>query len=174
MCSRISGYDSTFLLGLVRLSKGDYSKIAEFAERFGGCPMDTINKFVALLGQLGRLQPKAAGAAGAAGKILQGAAGEGKSGLSGEGKEGGAGGPGLSGMSYKDLFTMFDQDRNGNLDFEEFMDVLKYLNLPLSKSKALRIFSEVEKGDGTIGPDECVGIQHPLDLRLASHSIPVV
>ena len=29
--------------------------------------------------------------------------------------------------------------------------MLKYLNLPLSSDKALRIFSEVEKGDGTVG-----------------------
>ena len=70
-----TGYDSTFLLGLVRLSKGDYSKIAEFAERFGQCPMETINKFVSLLSQLGRLQPsKSAGGGGGPSslKILQG------------------------------------------------------------------------------------------------------
>ena len=49
---------------------------------------------------------------------------------------------------------MFDKDGSNSLDFNEFAELLKYLNMPLSKNKALRIFSECEKGDGTIGPDE--------------------
>jgi hypothetical protein len=31
---------------------------------------------------------------------------------------------------------------------------VKYMSLPLSQSVALRIFSEVERGDGTIGQEE--------------------
>src|SRR4051812_43226458 len=69
---------------------------------------------------------------------------------------------------------MFDQDKSGCLDFEEFLDVLKYLNLPLSKNKALRIFSEVEKGDGTIGQDEFESALGLLEERVAGRVLTLM
>jgi hypothetical protein len=50
---------------------------------------------------------------------------------------------------------MFDQDKSGALDFDEFLEMLKYLNLPLERPQAQRIFAEAQKGDGTMGQDEC-------------------
>jgi Ca2+-binding EF-hand superfamily protein len=49
---------------------------------------------------------------------------------------------------------MFDQDKSGTIDFEEFLEMLKYLNLPIERNTAQRIFAEAQKGDGTIGQDE--------------------
>lgn len=49
---------------------------------------------------------------------------------------------------------MFDQDKSGVIDFDEFMEMLKYLRLPLERNHALRIFSEAHRGNGTMGQDE--------------------
>jgi Ca2+-binding EF-hand superfamily protein len=52
------------------------------------------------------------------------------------------------------IAQLADQDNNGFLTYEEFLELMKYLNLPLSNNVALRIFSEAKKADSTMGPDE--------------------
>ena len=95
-CS-VFNIDATFIVGLVQLSKRDYSKIAQFAERFSQCNPEVINKFISLLTQLGMLGPTKNSPGSL--KILQGAGG------------GQPGNPAsnLSNLSYKELFQMFDQ-----------------------------------------------------------------
>jgi hypothetical protein len=152
LCEQFS-VDPSFIKGIVAISKHDYSVIVEFANRFGQVDPDKVQKFVDLLGQLTLMQPK--GSENSGGKKLLGSAT-------------GPGGVDLSNMSYPDLFKLFDKDKNGNLDFDEFSDMLKYLNLPLSQNKALRIFSEVQKGDGTVGENEFTTALSMLEEKVAN------
>jgi len=79
---------------------------------------------------------------------------------------GAAGQPNLANLNYKELFLMGDIDKSGSLSFDEFCEVLKYLNMPLSQNVALRIFSECEK-DGVMGPDEFEKAIRLLEQRVA-------
>jgi len=147
----IFDYDPSFLIGLVRLSKLDFSKFAEFAERFGQCHQDTVGKFVRLLSHVGLLTSKTSQGGGGSLK-LTGPGG----GSAAEKQAAGAASAAssLANLTPKELFQMFDQDKSGTIDFEEFMEMLKYMHLPLDRPKALRIFSEAQKGDGNMGHDE--------------------
>ncbi len=167
------GIDPKLVTGLLQLAKRDYSGLAEFAQRFGTCDADVIDKFITLLGHLNLLSVSKASAASNAivAKIGAGAAEA----------VGGVVPKDLSTLSYKDLFQLADVDKSGSLTFNEFLDLrtspffhlgcaapaspsfpalfftlcaVKYMSLPLSQSVALRIFSEVERGDGTIGQEE--------------------
>jgi hypothetical protein len=123
--------DASFIKGIVAITKRDYNPIVEFANRFGQVDPEKVQQFVDLLGQLNLMGGSGSGSSRPGAKLL-----------------GGAGG------WDAELFQMFDKDKNGNLDFGEFLDMLKYLNLPLSHTKALNVFSEVQKGDWTIGEQE--------------------
>jgi hypothetical protein len=163
------GVDPKFLTGLIALSKRDYSGLAEFAQRFGACDPRVIEQFIGLLGHLNVLSVSRAAPSGAiAAKLSAAASGAGLDSaanalsaasptLSAAARAGvataSAAGPG-GGLSYKELFQLADTDKTASLSFSEFMNVLKYISLPLSQSVALRIFSGVERGDGTIGQEE--------------------
>lgn len=106
-------YNSTFLVGLVQLSKKDYRMLAQFAERFGTCNVDTVHKFTSLLSHLTLLTARPQHAAPSSLKILSkanvpgaaaaAAAGAGATALSTNGKSMPAG---LAGLSYKELFQV--------------------------------------------------------------------
>jgi len=42
------------------------------------------------------------------------------------------------------LFAQFDNDRSGSLDFDQFQDMLRYLNINLSQEKIVEIFNKVD------------------------------
>jgi len=128
---------------------------------------------VSLISRLGLLEPQKASPSSAAlvnksksptGDSSNGEA-SGTSGAHGKLTPGGGPPPNLANLNYKDLFSLADQDKSGALTFEEFMDVLKYLNMPLSQNVALRIFSECEK-DGVIGPDEFEKCMHLVESKV--------
>jgi len=49
---------------------------------------------------------------------------------------------------------MFDKDQSGDIKFDEFLDLVKYLQLNLTEIQSLRIFSQSAKADGFLDKDE--------------------
>jgi len=98
--------------------------------------------------------------------------GEAASGSSGGDGGGGDGGDG--GLAYKELFQLADTNKSSSLTFDQFVDLLKYMSLPLSPNVALRIFGEVQRGDGTLGPDEFEKGVHLLEDRIGDRVLESV
>jgi len=149
--------DPTFVLGLISLAKRDYTKLVAFAQRFGQCDQALVEKFLSLMQTLGLLEPQRASPTQAA---LVAKTASDKTGAPNDGKGN------LANLNYKELFQMADIDKSGALSFDEFVDILKYLNMPLSQNVSLRVFSECEK-DGVMGPDEFEKAMHLLEDRVA-------
>jgi len=53
-------------------------------------------------------------------------------------------------LSYADLFDIFDADKSGQLDFGEFLSLLKFLNLNLPRQRAMQLFNTCAGADGNI------------------------
>jgi hypothetical protein len=157
--------DPAFVMGLIAIAKRDFSKISQFAQRFGSCDPVIIDKFVSLLSHLGMLTTMKPNEV--ANKLIQkaktGAQELGKAALT-EAKQFAVD---VGKLTYKELFQLADTDKSGSLSFDEFMDLLRYMNLPLSQNVALRIYSEVQRFDGTIGQDEFEKAMNLLETRVA-------
>ena len=53
-----------------------------------------------------------------------------------------------SGAGAEQIFHMLDEDCSGELDFEEFKEVMKYYNLTFSEERLKQIFSKFD-ADGS-------------------------
>jgi len=164
------GTDPKLVNGLLNVSKRDYSQLAAFAQRFGSCETETMDHLITLLGHLNLLSVNKASNPQQTLLSKKAAAG------GGDGDSGGGGGGDGddSGLAYKELFQLADTNKSSSLTFDQFVDLLKYLSLPLSPNVALRIFSEVQRGDGTLGPDEFERGIHLLEDRIGDRVLDSV
>jgi len=80
----------------------------------------------------------------------------------------------LSELSYKDLFVMFDKDTSGDINFEEFLDLTKYLQLNLSDNQALKIFSQSAKADGFLDQDRFEEAMDVLRVRITKKALNIL
>jgi hypothetical protein len=115
--------DSLFLEALISLANRDASKLCLFAQRFGQCDDVVMANLQALVTSLEHFVPRY--------QTIP------NSTLAPQTEPCGAA------VHYK----------SGGLEYNEFVELLKHLNLPITANRALRIFSESEQGDGTLGPD---------------------
>lgn len=56
---------------------------------------------------------------------------------------------------YADLFSLFDRNQSGNIDFFEFRELLKYLGLFLPHEALVQLYSEADRNhSNSINYDE--------------------
>jgi hypothetical protein len=110
--------------GLIALAKRDYGGLAEFAQRFGTCDAEIIDKFITLLGHLNLLSVNKSTAANTAivAKIGAGVIGAGAM-AAGSASANAIVNKDLSTLSYKELFQLADVDKTSSLTFNEFVDL---------------------------------------------------
>ena len=66
-----------------------------------------------------------------------------------------------------ELFNRFDRDGTGSIEFHEFRELCKHMNLFLSKTEALKIFTKFDnQGNGQIDYDEFEGCFKLLQLEI--------
>jgi len=74
----------------------------------------------------------------------------------------------LSDLSYPTLFQMFDTKSVGKLDYLEFQDLLKYLNLDLSPSKSIELFT-VAGSDHLMSQSDFELAMKSLESQVTTH-----
>merc|ERR1712167_399351 len=58
-------------------------------------------------------------------------------------------------LSNTELFKMFDKDESGSINYDEFVEISRFMNLNLSRERAMKIFSEADAdASGWISYDE--------------------
>jgi len=137
--------DGSVVDGIVAIAQKNFKGISLLAERFGDCETKKVEILVTLVENLRMLAPGAADKYHAS-QVLNSAVAEGPENEPNIEKA-------LAGLSYKELFVMFDQDHSGTMDFEEFLDLIKYLHLNLTESQAMKIFSQTSQADGFVDKD---------------------
>jgi len=151
--------DPVFVQGIIGVSKRDFEAIAKMTSRFGQAIDELkVQKFIVLLENLETL----ASAADAGG-------------------EGPAGGDGpaseedvkksMGEMTNSDLFHMFDEDGSGSMNFDEFVNLTKYLSLDLSEHAALQIFTKVAGPDNSIDKFEFDNAMKELEKQIAKRVV---
>jgi len=140
---------------VVAIAQKDFRGIVILAERFGNCEPKKVEMLVNLVENLRTLSPSSKDKDKDAGSLALATAAK--------------GGPEnesqieqvLSELSYMDLFEMFDKDHSGDINFEEFLDLTKYLKLNLTDHQSMKIFSQSAKGDGLLDKDN---FEHAMNL----------
>jgi len=139
--------ESTFLTAVVGLANRDLRGLLKLAERFGQVNADHIRKFVIILENLQSLGPK---------KSEGGSHADAKSSFKKNMTE-----ADLQDLDAAKIFDMFDADGSGSVDFGEFQETLKYMNIDISPHKAMKIFSEVADAEGVCDRE---AFQQALDI----------
>jgi len=125
--------ESTFLTAVVGLANRDIRGLLRLGERFGQINADHIRKFVIILENLQSLAPKK----------TEGSHADAKSSFKKNMTQ-----ADLEDLDAGKIFDMFDADGSGSVDFSEFQETLKYMNIDISPHKAMKIFSEVANAEG--------------------------
>ena len=82
-----------------------------------------------------------------------------------------------------ELFSFFDQDSSGDVDFGELTRCLAHLGIKKSDTELKKLISRVDNGDGKISPEEfCQMLQLcnddddsvTMDMSLYPHVLPYV
>jgi len=79
----------------------------------------------------------------------------------------------LKDLSYPTLFQMFDVQSVGKLDYPEFQDLLKYLNVDLSPSKSLELFT-VSATDSAMSQSEFETAMKSLESQVTARVMTYV
>jgi len=140
--------DGSIVDGIVSIAQKNFHGIVVLAERFGNYESKRVEMLVNLVENLRMLSATYNKEQDAGSTAIQQAITEGPG--AGEQKVQEV----LQELSYKDLFVMFDKDQSGDIKFEEFLDLVKYLQLNLTETQSLRIFSQSAKADGFLDKDE--------------------
>jgi len=138
--------ESTFLTAVVGLANRDLRGLLKLAERFGQVNADHIRKFVIILENLQSLGPKKS----------EGSHADAKSSFKKNMTQ-----ADLEDLDAAKIFDMFDADGSGTVDFAEFQETLKYMNIDISPHKAMKIFSEVADAEGVCDRE---AFQQALDI----------
>jgi len=138
--------ESTFLTAVVGLANRDIRGLLKLAERFGQVNADHIRKFVIILENLQSLGPKKS----------EGSHADSKSSFKKNMTQ-----ADLEDLDAAKIFDMFDADGSGTVDFAEFQETLKYMNIDISPHKAMKIFSEVADAEGVCDRE---AFQQALDI----------
>jgi len=145
--------DDTVLDGLIGVATRDFGPITRLLPRFGRrIDESKIQKFVSLLENL-RTLDSASSTAGADGfhPVLSSKLKDLTSEASvSDGSSDTLVQTAMGSLSYADLFDIFDADKSGQLDFSEFLSLLKFLNLNLPRQRAMQLFNTSAGADGNI------------------------
>lgn len=75
-------------------------------------------------------------------------------------------------FNMTELFNMFDKDGSGNIDFNEFIDLCKYLGINLGEENMLQLFARSDKDhDGMVNYDEFAQAMIYLRYFVAKQSL---
>jgi len=77
-------------------------------------------------------------------------------------------------MSNIDIFNLFDKNNDGSLDFEEFIDLVKYMNIDMTQHKAMKMFLRSAGPDRTITSDEFDHAMKSLNKQVTSTVLSTV
>jgi len=164
--------DSSIVDGIVAISQKDFFRMFALAQRFGNYELKKVEMLVNLVENLRMLSPsckdnKELPAVSRLSSAVQDGPVEGQHKESRIEKV-------LSELSYKDLFIMFDKDTSGDINFEEFLDLTKYLQLNLSDNQALKIFSQSAKADGFLDEDRFEEAMDILRTRISKKALSIL
>jgi hypothetical protein len=131
--------DPHIMSGIIAVGKGDKAGIVNLAQRFGLCDQEKVEQLLRLLNQLNYLMPKKgnfsldflssdSSNSNDANSVIKN----------------------TSSLSWGQLFEMFDRDKNGTLEFREFWDLVKFLNVDLTHHKAMEIFARTSDAFGRV------------------------
>jgi len=138
--------DASVVHGIIAISQKKFDDFAILAQRFGNCEPQKVELLVNLVENLRMLSPNAKENDHVTRHLRAAIAGGPENELSLE--------QFISELSYRDLFVMFDRDNSGDIDFAEFLDLTKYLQLNMSDNQAMKIFAKSAKADGFLNKDE--------------------
>eukprot|EP01006_Ploeotia_vitrea_P023713 TRINITY_DN56295_c0_g2_i1.p1 TRINITY_DN56295_c0_g2~~TRINITY_DN56295_c0_g2_i1.p1 ORF type:complete len:290 (-),score=56.78 TRINITY_DN56295_c0_g2_i1:81-884(-) len=125
--------------GFMAIANRDVSGIADIAMVVGKFDADKMQKLTFLLNKmLPKKKQKQTDADGKGGTVMA---------LMVDDKTGK--------LSPGQLFKMFDKDKSGQIEYEEFVELLRYMNLRVTKEKARKLFARADAdGDGMIAYNE--------------------
>jgi len=67
--------------------------------------------------------------------------------------------------------VMFDKDQSGDIDFKEFLELTKYLQLGLTENQCMKIFSEAAKADGLLDKDDFENAMNILQSKISHRAL---
>jgi len=115
----------TFVNAVVGLAKHDFEPVAKLAQRFGNVDSAVFPKIVSLLENSHNMVPKG---------IFS---------KSTERNENKKIDPNLAkNLDPSKLFDLFDTENKGSITFDQFTELVKYMNVDLSPTKAMKIFAD--------------------------------
>eukprot|EP01006_Ploeotia_vitrea_P023712 TRINITY_DN56295_c0_g1_i1.p1 TRINITY_DN56295_c0_g1~~TRINITY_DN56295_c0_g1_i1.p1 ORF type:complete len:292 (-),score=66.40 TRINITY_DN56295_c0_g1_i1:171-980(-) len=127
--------------GFMAIANRDVSGIADIAMVMGQFDADKIQKFTFLLNKMmpkKKKKPEGDEDTPKAGSVMP---------LMVDDKTGK--------LSPGQLFKMFDKDKSGQIEYDEFIELLRYMNLHVTKEKARKLFARADTdGDGAIAYNE--------------------
>jgi len=82
-------------------------------------------------------------------------------------------GPGIGADASK-FFEIFDKDGSGKVNFEEFSEMIKYMNMDISDHQALKIFSEAADAQGLLDKSAFEKALDVLNTQIASKVLDVM
>ena len=73
------------------------------------------------------------------------------------------------------IFRQTDKDRNGCINFDEFLELLKFMDIQLSYERALNLFASVDPdGSGSLDPREFDEGFAKLEAEVATDALTIM
>jgi len=134
--------DRAIVDGVISIGQKNFEGISAFGERFGSCQRKEAESLVTLIENLRTILPRGRDSASRSlTSKVQSASSE-------DSVE-----KAVADLAPKQIFGLIDKDKSGDVDFNEFLDLLKYLRFDMSENQALKIFAQSAKADGFLSPD---------------------
>jgi len=137
----------TLTNAVVGLAKRDLAPISKLAQRFGDVDPAVIQKVVSVLDSMQSLSPKS----------IFSKSSEGKKKATIDLKN-------AKDLDPSKLFDLFDTENTGTIDFEQFTELIKYMNVEISPTKAMKIFADASNPHTKLmdktGFDKALGVLH--------------
>jgi len=128
--------ESSIISAVIAIAKHDIDSIAQFAERFGRFEPGSITKIVHVIENI--QSPKSSDSSDSQPSSEKSTQVNGSNDHKVD----------LSSLDPGKVFDMFDKDHSGFIDYNEFTDLIKYMNVNVTPPRALKIFSEAASADG--------------------------
>lgn len=125
------------LIGIISICKGDFSGMERIAKLVGSYDEGKMGNFMKILEKYAKFISNSDSKYKAKREDLYKAISSGDQ------------------LSINEMFQMFDKDKNGTLDFQEFCELCKYMGLFLNKEILLQLYAEADENDNNnIDKDE--------------------
>ncbi len=119
------------MIGIISICRGDFSGIERVAKLIGGYDSKRVKELFSILSKFARFL---------GGAVAQPEANPKQEALFNAAQKG-------DNITLKDMFKMFDKDRSGSLDFDEFCELCKYMGLFLNRETLLQLYAEADEND---------------------------